>query len=102
MKKGLELVVCEPVASVTVRVNKGEEPNETSHRVTSNLKLLVEKTAELLDDEQARKITNVLLSYQDVFSEGEGDIGRAPGVQYKIDTANSSPVKQNPSQLPSG
>ena len=102
MKKGLELAVCEPVASVSARVNKGEQLDETSHRVPSSLKLVVEKTAEVLDDEQARKITNVLLSYQDVFSKGEGDIGRAPGVQHKIDTANSSPVKQNPRRLSLG
>ena len=29
-------------------------------------------------------------------------IGRASGVQHKIDTANSSPVKQNPRRLPLG
>ena len=96
MKKGLELAVCEPVASVTSRVNKGEEPEETLDQVPSNLKLLAEKTTEMLNDEQSRKITNVLLRYQDVFSKSESDIGRASGVQHKIDTANSSPVKQNP------
>ena len=102
LKKGLQLAVCEPVASVTSRVNKGEEPEETLDKVPSNLKLLAEKTAEVLDDEQSRKITNVLLCYQDVFSKSESDIGRASGVQHKIDTANSSPVKQNPRRLPLG
>ena len=102
LKKGLELAVCEPVASVTSRVNKGEEPEETLDQVSSNLKLLAEKTAEMLNDEQSRKITNVLLRYQDVFSKSESDIGRASGVQHKIDTASSSPVKQNPRRLPLG
>ena len=102
LKKGLELAVCEPVASVTSRVNKGEEPEETLDQVPSNLKLLAEKTTEMLNDEQSRKITNVLLRYQDVFSKSESDIGRASGVQHKIDTANSSPVEQNPRRLPLG
>ena len=83
-------------------MNKGKEPEETLDKVPSNLKLLAEKTAEVLDDEQSRKITNALLCYQDVFSKNESDIGRASGVQHKIDTANSSPVKQNPRRLPLG
>ena len=33
LKKGLELAVCEPVASVTSKVNKGEEPEETLDKV---------------------------------------------------------------------
>ena len=102
LKKGLELAVCEPVASVMSRVNKGEEPEETLDKVPSNLKLLAEKKAEVLDDEQPRKITNVLLCYQDVFSKSESDIGQTSGVQHKIDTANSSPAKQNPRRLPLG
>ena len=94
--------MCEPVASVTSRVNKGEEPEEILDQVPSSLKLLAEKTAEMLNDEQSRKITNVPLRYQDVFSKSESDFGRASGVQHKIDTANSSPVKQNPRRLPLG
>ena len=82
-------------------MNKGEEPEETLDQVPSSLKLLAEKTAEVLNDEQSRKITNVLLRYQDVFSKSESGIGRASGVQHKSWTS-SSPVKQNPRRLPLG
>ena len=102
LKKGLELAVCEPVTSVTSRVIKGEKPDEPCGKVPSHLKPLAEKTAEVLDEEQSSKITSVLLNYQDVFSRNDGDIGRAEGVQHKIDTANSLPVKQNPRRLPLG
>ena len=73
-------------------MNKGEEPEETLDQVPSSLKLLAEKTTEMLNDEQSRKITNVLLRYQDVLSKSESNIGRASGV----------PVKQNPRRLPLG
>ena len=37
-----------------------------------------------------------------MFSKNEGDIGRVEGVEHKIDITDSSPIKQNPSQLPLG
>ena len=64
----MELALCEPVVSVTTRVLKVEHVKPVDERF-SHLELLLEKTTVMLDDEQSRKITGVLSSYQDVFSK---------------------------------
>ena len=45
-------------------------------------------------DSQRRKVTDMIRSYEDVFSQGEYDIGKTHLVEHVIDTGDHRPIRQ--------
>ena len=51
--------------------------------------------------EEKRKIADLLIKYQDVFSSHEYDLGLCRlGEYYHIDTGDAKPIKQRPRRVP--
>jgi hypothetical protein len=53
-----------------------------------------------LDDSQKNQLYSLLVEFEDVFSEGSGDMGRTSLTSHKIDTGDRKPIKQQPRRLP--
>ena len=70
------------------------------HNVPEHLRDLLERSCEHLDQEQRKQVTALLIRYQDVFSKGDGDLGRTNLVKHSIDTGDSKPVRQPYRRLP--
>ena len=101
LKRGTELALCEPVASVTPGPRGSEREEELcSTQLPDHIGSLLSKTVEGLGEEQKAQVSTLFVDYQDVFSKHSGDIGRAIGVQHKINTGDAVPLKQPPRRLP--
>jgi hypothetical protein len=68
--------------------------------IPEHLQDLYKKSADGLNQEQTTKVESLLKDYNDVFSKGSGDIGRAKGTKHKICTGDAQPIKQAPRRLP--
>ena len=56
--------------------------------------LLVDALPSELSDQQRQSATALIRSYEDVFSQGEYDIGRTHLVEHGIDTGDHRPIRQ--------
>ena len=56
--------------------------------------------SETLDPADAKKVKDLILEYDDVFSKSRDDIGHTNLEKHKIDTGDSLPIKQPPRRLP--
>ena len=95
----------EPAASITPTNIADEGQVEVSPRgkkepVPEHLRLLFESSTENLCDQDKEKVAEVLTCFQDVFSKGSHDLGRATSVKYDIVTGDATPVKQPPRRIP--
>ena len=61
---------------------------------------LLERSCQHLNDDQSRRVKELLLKYKDVFSKGELDLGRTDLVRHSIDTGDHRPIKQPYRHLP--
>jgi hypothetical protein len=104
LKKGTEIAVCEAAASITATnmASEGKENLQTSKKepVPDYLQSLYESSTENLCDRDKEKVAELLVCFQDVFSQGLDDLGRATGVRHDIVTGNAAPVKQPPRRIP--
>ena len=98
LRKGTEIAVCEPVASITpTKIAKREQvnvsPQKEKELVPEHLRSLFEYSTENLCDQDKEKVAGVLRSFQDVFSKGSDDLGRATSVKHDIVTGEATPVR---------
>ena len=105
LRKGTEIAVCEPAASITLTNIADEGQVEVSPRgkkepVLEHLRLLFESSTGNLCDQDKEKVAEVLTCFQDVFSKGSHDLGRATSVKHDIVTGDATPVKQPPRRIP--
>ncbi len=103
LSKGTAIAVCEPVACITpmlVRPNKGKQVTSKVDSIPEHLHDLYEKSVDGLNKEQSAEVASLLINYNDVFSKGPDDIGRARGTKHKINTGGAQPIKQAPRRLP--
>ena len=101
IRKGTELAICEPIVSVTPSQPTNEDREKTlMEPLPDHLKPLLKKSVESLSEEQSKQVSTLLTVYQDMFSKGLGDLGRAAGVKHKIETGEAIPVKQPQRRIP--
>lgn len=105
LRKGTEIAVCEPAASITPTniaddVQVEVSPREKKEPVPEHLRLLFESSTENLCDQDKEKVAEVLTCFQGVFSKGSHDLGRATSVKHDIVTGDATPVKQPPRRIP--
>ena len=61
--------------------------------------LFASATVDLNNNEKA-SVADLLCRFEDVFSRGPEDLGRATGVRHSINTGDASPLKQPPRRVP--
>ena len=59
-----------------------------------HMQAVLDKLPAELNDAEQEQATTLLLSYADVFSKGEFDIGRTEVTEMTIDTGNNRPIRQ--------
>ena len=75
--------------------------DESNISVPSHLEGLYKAAVSNCNEEEKRKVTNLLVKYQDVFSKHEYDLGLCRlGEYYHIDTGDAKPIKQRPRRVP--
>ena len=68
--------------------------------IPEHLQFLYESITKDVGEKQEESIADLLISYQDVFSKGPGDLGRAADVKHNIVTGNATPIKQALRRIP--
>ena len=68
--------------------------------VPEHLRSLFEYSTENLCDQYKEKVAGVLRRFQDVFSKGTDDLGRATSVKHDIVTGEATPVRLPPRRIP--
>ena len=78
-----------------------ELSDESNISIPLHLKGLYKEARSHCKEEEKRKVTNLLVKYQDVFSKQEYDLGlRSLGEYYHIDTGDAEPIEQIPRRVP--
>ncbi len=81
----------ETVTDPTVNVNEQISLEERIEFVKQNMNL-----DENLSNEQREVLRNLLIENADIFSTGDGDIGRSTCTEHVIDTGDAKPIYQRP------
>ncbi|XP_053376865.1 uncharacterized protein LOC128547752 [Mercenaria mercenaria] len=90
-----------PTATYTSRVTN-VSPSGGNLEVPEHLKDLYERSVTDLTEEQAVKLSELLIKYQDVFAKSPEDLGRNNSVLHKINTGQAKPIRQPPRRQPIG
>ena len=103
LRKGTEIAVCEPAASIMStniadEVQVEDSPREKKEPVPEHLRLLFESSTENLCDQDKEKVAETC--FQGMFSKGSHNLGRATSVKYHIVTGDATLVKQPPRRIP--
>ena len=82
-----------PISVVDESDNSTDIPT-SNHSVEQASQCLVNALLSELSDQQRQQAINLIRSYEDVFSQGEYDIGRTHLVEHGIDTGDHHPIRQ--------
>ena len=90
------VVACEVVQ------NQGDTEGNGANELTvpSHLQALYEASIKELPINQHAKVAKLLIEYADIFSSGDGDLGRTGAVKHRIETRNAPPIRQRPRRMP--
>ena len=80
--------------------NAAESGNRTSMEVPPHLKDLFEQTCEAMSVEEEAAVKDLLVSFADVFSTHEDDLGLTHLIEHVIDTKDAAPIKHPPRRVP--
>ena len=87
-------------ASSVVEVQNIKSKMPQSKHVPSHLSDLYQRTVEGMNNEQQKKVANLLNKYSSVFSENDNDIGRTGVLKHRIPTKDVQPIKQPLRRVP--
>ena len=85
---GMPLAPLEPVELPDECQQKSIRPD------TYHVDSLVDDAHESLSPLERQQLARLLRRYSDVFSSGDGDLGRTDAVMHQIDSGNAKPVRQ--------
>ncbi|UYV84336.1 K02A2.6-like [Cordylochernes scorpioides] len=91
IRKGDLLATCAPISRISTK-------EDGQHKIISQTKL--ELDLKDLSEEEARNARAFLKKNQDVFSSGDGNLGRTDLVRHRINTGDARPIRQPPRRLP--
>lgn len=103
LKKGSTVGLMEQVSREEVcnlECNDWNAHHNSFEELPMHLQDLYARSIESLTNEEANRVKQVLVQYQEVFSKGDHDLGRTDLVQQEIKTGNSPPIKQPYRHLP--
>ena len=84
----------------TSQVSDGEELSADNPSCPAYLQELLESSVKHLPAENHELVQQLFSRYSDVFSSGDGDIGRTSWVKHSIDTGDARPVRQRARRAP--
>ena len=87
-------VLCE-IQPVTIEATPKSETTDAEELLKK-----VEITKSDLTDEELEIGKNLILSYQDIFSKGDDDVGHTDRVKHRIDLTDDKPFKQRYRRIP--
>ena len=103
LRKGTDAATLEPIDSIAVleRQPVNQEPEEGEELcVPEHLSPLFEGSCEELSVTERARLAALLRRFSDVFSTGDGDIGRTNLTQHRIETGTAPPIRQRPRRVP--
>ncbi len=89
------VIACETVTKAGGELDKQLQENH----VPDHLANLYDASVKELPEEYHSEVAKLLTEYQDVFSTGDGDIGKTGVVKHRINTGNAPPIRQKPRRL---
>ena len=96
---GVTVGTCEEVETAQVAPGIGQQEEQDVARVPEHLLDLLKRSATCLDKTQVTQLESLLCNYADVFSTGDGDLGRTGLVKHRIDTGGHPPIKHAPRRI---
>ena len=90
------IVACE----IVNKMSDVDEDITEEVEIPEHLVDLFEASIKELPVEQHAKVARLLMEYQDVFSTGDGDLGRTGVVKHRIETRNAPPNRQKARRMP--
>ena len=76
-------------------------PGSNHADVPSHLVDLWERSCKHLEDDgDDKRVAQMLVEYQDVFSKTDNDLGRTSVLKHTIDTGHAHPIRQYPRRIP--
>ena len=84
----------------TSQVSNGEELSADNQSCPAYLQELLKGSVKHLPAENHMLVQQLLSRYSDVFSSGDGDIGRTNWVKHSIDTGDARPIRQRARRAP--
>ena len=102
VKRKAAIGTVSPVVACEVVQNQGDTEGNGANELTvpSHLQALYEASIKELPINQHAKVAKLLIEYADIFSSGDGDLGRTAAVKHRIETRNAPPIRQRPRRLP--
>lgn len=97
IKKGTEVAICEP--GVIARRTGISERKVASTAQDTELQILLKSTATHLTDSEVKELRKLIYYNPNVFSRSPAEYGRTSVTTNRINTGDSSPIKQAPRRL---
>ena len=93
-----DVEVCDhaPTKQASAMLNKLTK----QHDLPDHMVEMYNKNTTLLNEQEKQSFKNLLLSYTDIFSSHDLDIGCYTGLQHTIDTGNVKPIRQRMRRTP--
>ena len=92
MCKEIECFDCSQICKISCP----QRPTKLPH----HLRELYERSVTGLTTREAEQLSDLLLDFSDVFSEGSHDLGRTDLVKHNINTEGAAPIRQPARRLP--
>ena len=105
VKKGTDVAYCQEVDEpLQLICNRGStaDPQKVppvSDNVPHHLQDLLDRSSVHLNESQKQQLEDLLVTFADVFSSGDHDIGCTGLVEHEINTGDHAPIKQPPRRI---
>ena len=76
---------------------EGGSGPRTGHQILWNM---VSEAGNQLSQQEKDQLFTVLLEFEDVFSDGPGDLGRTAKIKHEINTGDAKPMRQQVRRIP--
>ena len=100
IRAGRAIGSCEPVDCIAASGSRSDAQKQHHEPQLEYMRDLLVRSAVGLSQEQSAGVSQLVSDFSDVFSSGDGDLGRTSLVEHTIDTGDSRPVKVPPRRIP--
>lgn len=104
---GSDVSSCEPIQRVTSIDTDSGWPTDSVEvvdkcvlQVPSHLEDLYQRSVRQLSQDEAQKLSQLLVTFQNAFAKDDNDLGKTTVTQHRIDTGTSPPIRQRPRRTP--
>ncbi len=83
-----------------IEIDVPTEDDTPYHEMPEHVKGLYERSIDEFNEEQKKKLRDLLIEYEDIFAKHGSDLGRTNLVKHHIETGDERPVRQHARRLP--